>query len=164
MSVSMDDTVVVGMNTDVLSLFIVVVDSVDSVSELSNGNLLVVSSVVDFEYEVVSTVDTFAVALVAVSNEEVKYEGDVVATDRYSPEFVVSSIVLNVFSVVLLEIPLVSNINGPVDSFDSVGEIRSVSEFGLVVNIDVSDEIESLFTVVADTVDNLFVCSIEESV
>jgi hypothetical protein len=160
----MDDTVVVGMNTDVLSLFIVVVDSVDSVSELSNGNLLVVSSVVDFEYEVVSTVDTFAVALVAVSNEEVKYEGDVVATDRYSPEFVVSSIVLNVFSVVLLEIPLVSNINGPVDSFDSVGEIRSVSEFGLVVNIDVSDEIESLFTVVADTVDNLFVCSIEESV
>jgi hypothetical protein len=160
----MDDTVVVGMNTDVLSLFIVVVDSVDSVSELSNGNLLVVSSVVDFEYEVVSTVDTFAVALVAVSNEEVKYEGDVVATDRYSPEFVVSSIVLNVFSVVLLEIPLVSNINGPVDSFDSVGEIRSVSEFGLVVNIDVSDEIESLFTVVADAVDNLFVCSIEESV
>jgi len=164
MSVSMDDTVLVGMNTDVLSLFIVVVDSVDGVSELLNGNLLVVPAVVDFEYEMVSTVDTFAVALVPVSNEEVKYEGDVVDNERYSPEFVVSSIVLNVFSVVLLEIPLVSNINGPVDSFDSVGEISSVSEFELVVNIDVGDEIKSLFTVVADAVDNLFVCSIEESV
>jgi hypothetical protein len=72
--------------------------------------------------------------------------------------------VLNVFSVVPLEIPLVSNINGPVDSFDSVDEISSVSEFRLVVNIDVGDEIKSLFTVVADAVDNLFVCSIEESV
>ncbi len=118
----------------------------------------------------VSTLDTFAVALVPVSNEdvavsvEVVYKGDVVATDRYSLDFVVSSIVLNVFAVVLLEIPLVSNINGPVDSVDSVCEIRSVSEFGLVVNIDVRDEIESLFTVVADAVDNLFVCSIEESV
>ncbi len=152
------------MNVEILSLFIVVVDSVDCVSELLNGNWVVVSAVVDFEYEVVSTVDTFAVALVAVSNEEVKYEGDVVDNERYSPEFVVSSIVLNVFSVVLLEIPLVSNINGPVDSFDSVGEIWSVSEFELIVNIDVRDEIESLFTVVADAVDNLFVCSIEESV
>jgi hypothetical protein len=158
------------MNVDVLSSFIVVVDSVDCVSELSNGKLVVVSSVVDFEYEVVSTVDTFAVALVPVSNEdvavsvEVVYKDDVVATERYSLDFVVSSIVLNVFAVVLLEMPLVSNINGPVDSVDSVCEIRSVSEFGLVVNIDVRDEIESLFTVVADAVDNLFVCSIEESV
>jgi hypothetical protein len=158
------------MNVDVLSSFIVVVDSVDCVSELSNGKLVVVSSVVDFEYEVVSTVDTFAVALVPVSNEDVTvlvgvvYKDDVVATERYSLDFVVSSIVLNVFAVVLLEIPLVSNINGPVDSVDSVCEIRSVSEFGLVVNIDVRDEIESLFTVVADAVDNLFVCSIEESV
>jgi hypothetical protein len=83
LSVSMDDTVVMGMNTDVLSLFIVVVDSVDGVSELLNGNLLVVSAVVDFEYEMVSTVDTFAVALVPVSNEEVKYEGDVVDNERY---------------------------------------------------------------------------------
>ncbi len=111
------------MNVEILSLFIVVVDTVDCVSELSNANLVVVSAVVDFEYEMVSSVDTFAVALVPVSNEEVKYEGDVVDNERYSPEFVVSSIVLNVFSVVLLEIPLVSNINGPVDSFDSVGEI-----------------------------------------
>jgi hypothetical protein len=83
LSVSMDDTVVMGMNTDVLSLFIVVVDSVDGVSELLNGNLLVVSAVVDFEYEMVSSVDTFAVALVPVSNEEVKYEGDVVDNERY---------------------------------------------------------------------------------
>jgi hypothetical protein len=37
------------MNVDVLSSFIVVVDSVDCVSELSNGNLVVVSAVVDFE-------------------------------------------------------------------------------------------------------------------
>jgi hypothetical protein len=33
-----------------------------------------------------------------------------------------------------------------------------------VVKIDVSDEIGSLFTVVADAVDNVFVCPIEETV
>jgi hypothetical protein len=32
------------------------------------------------------------------------------------------------------------------------------------VNVDACNEIESLFTVVADAVDNIFVCSIEESV
>jgi hypothetical protein len=32
------------------------------------------------------------------------------------------------------------------------------------VNIDVSDEIDSLFTVVAGAVDNVLVCSIEEVV
>ena len=32
------------------------------------------------------------------------------------------------------------------------------------MNIDVSDEIELVFTVVADTVDNVLVCSMEESV
>ncbi len=165
-----DDSLLVGMNTDVRSSFILVVDSVDCVSEPSNGNLVVVSSVVDFEYKAESIVDTFAVALIPGSNEdvavpmEVVYEGGIVDNERYSLDFVVSPIILNAFAVVLLEIPLVSNINGPVDSFDSVSEISSVSEFGLVVNIDVRVEIESVFTVVAGAVDNLFVCSIEESV
>jgi hypothetical protein len=151
-----DDSLLVGMNTDVRSSFILVVDSV---------NLVVVSSVVDFEYKAESIVDTFAVALIPGSNEdvavpmEVVYEGGIVDNERYSLDFVVSPIILNAFAVVLLEIPLVSNINGLVDSFDPVDEIRSISEFELVVNIDVDDEIKSLFTV-----DNLSVCSIEESV
>jgi hypothetical protein len=66
-----------------------------------------------------------------------------------------------VFAVVLPEIVLVSNIDWCVDNFGSIVEIRLVSEFELVVNIDVCDEIESLFTIVADAVDNIFVCSIE---
>ncbi len=33
-----------------------------------------------------------------------------------------------------------------------------------MLNVDGCDEIESLFTVVADAVDNLLVCSIEENV
>ncbi len=55
-------------------------------------------------------------------------------------------------------------INSVVDSSDSTDEVRSFWELNGVVNIDVSDEIGSLFPVVADAVDNEFICSIVECV
>jgi hypothetical protein len=68
-----------------------------------------------------------------------------------------------VFSLVLLKIPVVvAETNWFVDSSDSIDEVWSFSELNGVVNIDVSDEIGSLFPVLADAVDNGFVCSIVE--
>ncbi len=66
--------------------------------------------------------------------------------------------------MVELEVSYVLEVNWFVDSIDSIDEVRSVSEAELVLNVDGCDEIESLFTVVADAVDNLLVCSIEENV
>jgi hypothetical protein len=51
------------------------------------------------------------------------------------------------------------------DGYSSdIDELRSFWEVNGVVNMDVSDEIGSLFPVVADAVDNGFVCSIVECV
>ncbi len=50
------------------------------------------------------------------------------------------------------------------DRFDSLAEVRSVSETELIVNVDASNEFESLFNVGVDTVDNSFIDGIEESV
>jgi hypothetical protein len=73
------------------------------------------------------------------------------------------SLALIVFSLVLLEIPVVvAETNWFVDSSDSIDEVWSIWEVNGVVNIDVSDEIGSLFPVLADAVDNGFVCSIVE--
>ncbi len=48
-----------------------------------------------------------------------------------------------------------------VDSSDSV---TVVAELDGLVNIDVSDEVASVFTVVVDAVDNALICRIVESV
>jgi hypothetical protein len=53
-------------------------------------------------------------------------------------------------------------INGRVDSSDSIDVVWSFWELNRVVNTDVSDEISSLFPVVADAVVNEFICSIVE--
>ncbi len=136
LSVSIDDTVVVGMNTDVR----------DCVFELWNWKLVVFSSVADFEYKVESTIDTFVVALVSVSGD------DVMMTDIFS-------VVLIVFSLVVLEISfIVVEINWFVDNSDSSDEVRSPWELNRVVNTDVSDEIDSLFDEVPVAMDNSCLC------
>jgi hypothetical protein len=66
---------------------------------------------------------------------------------------------------VVFEIPIfVVEINGVVDSCDSMDEVWSLWELNGVVNTEVSDEIDALFNLVTVTVDNWFVCSVEESV
>ncbi len=50
------------------------------------------------------------------------------------------------------------------DSSDCIDEVRSFGELNGVVNINVSDEMGSLFAVVTDAVDNEFVCSFVECV
>jgi hypothetical protein len=75
------------------------------------------------------------------------------------------SLALIVFSLVLLEIPVVvTKTNWFVDSSDSIDEVRSFWEVNGVVNTDVSDDIGWLFPVVADAVENSFICSIVEYV
>ncbi len=112
-----------------------------------------------------------AVAASSVSDEgvvismEVAYERDVDDNDEYSLEFDALWVTLIVFSLVLLGIPfVVAEIYCVVDSSDSIDEVRSFWEINGVVNIGISDDIGSLFPVVADAVDNVFVFSIEESV
>jgi hypothetical protein len=119
------------------------------------------------EVSVVLEILLIAVVPTSVSDEgvvttmEVAYEYDVDDNGGYSLETNVSLIVAKVFSPVLLEIPDVAvEINRVVDSSDSLDKVRSFSELNRVVKIDVSDEIGSLFTVVADAAENEFVCSI----
>ena len=50
------------------------------------------------------------------------------------------------------------------DNSAATDEVWSLSEVNKVVNIDVSDEMKSLYTAVVDIVDNVLVCSIEEYV
>ncbi len=101
---------------------------------------------------------------VAVLNE-VAYECAIVDNDKYSTAFDVCSTVRNVVSLVVFEIPIfVVEINGVVDSCDSMDEVWSLWELNGVVNTEVSDEIDALFNLVTVTVDNWFVCSVEESV
>jgi hypothetical protein len=70
--------------------------------------------------------------------------------------------VLVVSSLTLLEIIfVVEEILCVVDSADSV---TVVAELDVLVNIDVSEEVTSLFTVVAVNVGNALVCRIVESV
>ncbi len=96
---------------------------------------------------------------------EVIWEFDLDDNDEYSLDIDAPSLALIVFPVLVLRIPFVAaEINWVVDSSDSLDKVRSFSELNRVVKIDVSDEIGSLFTVVADAVDNVFVCPIEETV
>ncbi len=88
----------------------------------------------------------------------------VVLTNSVSGEDV-SSMVGNVVSLLVLEIPfVVVEINWLVDRSDSIDEVWSLCELNRVVSIDVSDEIDSLVNVVTVTVDNWLVCSVEEGV
>ncbi len=50
------------------------------------------------------------------------------------------------------------------DTSDSIDETKSVSKLGVVVNIDVSDEVKLVPNVAMDNVDTSFVCSGAESV
>lgn len=96
---------------------------------------------------------------------EVTCLGNIDDDAEYSFEFDVSSIVFSMFVVAVLEIWWgVSDISWMVDSSNFVDEIRSISEFELVVNIDVLDVVEIVTGVVTDVVDNSFICSSEESV
>ncbi len=96
---------------------------------------------------------------------EVTWEFDLDDNDEYSLDIDAPSVALIVFSVLVLGIPFVAaEINWVVDSSDSLDKVRSFSELNRAVKIDVSAEIGSLFTVVADAADNVFVCSIAETV
>jgi hypothetical protein len=65
-------------------------------------------------------------------------------------------------STALFEIPfVVEEIPSVVDSW---APIIVLTELDAVVNIDVSEEVTSLFTVVVDAVDNALACRIVESV
>jgi len=103
-----------------------------------------------------------------VSNEDVEvsvelsYFVDVDDAVEYSFEFVISSIVVSMFVLVVLEISsVVSDINCVAGSANMLDEIRTVSEFGLVLNVDV---VELLSNVAMDAVDNSFIYPTEESV
>ncbi len=101
---------------------------------------------------------------VAVSMD-VAYECVIVANDKYSPALDVSSTLRNVVSILVIEIPfVVVEIYSVVDSSDSTDEVWSPCELKRVLSIDVSDGIDSLFNVVIVTVDNPFVCPVEEGV
>ncbi len=77
----------------------------------------------------------------------------------------VSSMVGDVVALFVLEIPfVVVGINWVVDSSDSTDVVWSRCELNTVVNIDVSGEIDSVINVVTVTVDNSFVCPVEEGV
>ncbi len=123
------------------------------------------------EVSVVLEIILIAVVATWVSDEdvvismEVAYECDVDDNDEYSVEIDTLSVPLIVFSLALFEIAfVVAEINWVVDSSDCIDEVRSFWELNGVVNMDVSDEMGSLFPVVADAVDNEFVCSIVECV
>jgi hypothetical protein len=93
---------------------------------------------------------------------EAMLEFDVDSNDVYSLVDKVLSIVLVVSSAALLEMPfVVEEIPSLVNSSDS---IKVVGELDGVVNIDVSEEVPSLFTVVVDAVDDVLICRIVESV
>ncbi len=155
-----DDTVLVGMNIDVWSLFIVVVDRDDCVYEVSNGKVVVDSCVIDFEYRVDSTIDTFVVLYVSVSADDVAvsmdvaYECAIVDKDKYSPALDVSSTLRNVVSLLVLEIPFVVEMNPVVDSSDSIDEVWSLCEPNRVVSVDVSENISAVVDV-SDDVDRV---------
>jgi hypothetical protein len=95
---------------------------------------------------------------VAVSTK-VAYECIIVDNDKYSPVLDVSSMVPNVVSLLVLEIPfVVVEINWAVDRSDSIDEVWSLWEFNAVVNTEVSDEIDSLFDEVLVAMDNSSRC------
>jgi hypothetical protein len=139
----------------VVALDSICVNDDDGTNELS----------VELEILLIAVVATWVSDEDVVISIDVAYECDVDDDDRYSLEVDAISVPLIVFSLVLLEIAfVVVEINWLVDNSDSTDEVRSFCELNGVVNIDVFDEIDWLFPVVADAVDNGFVCSIVECV
>jgi hypothetical protein len=85
--------------------------------------------------------------------------------DKCSPVLDVFSMVCNVVSLLVLEIPfVVVEINWVVDSCDSIDEVWSLCELNRVVNIEVSDEIDSLLEEVPVAMDNSCRCVLDDSV
>ncbi len=85
--------------------------------------------------------------------------------DKYSPVLDVSSIVRNVVSLLVLEIPfVVVEINSVLVSSDSIDEVWSLCELNRLVNIEVSDEIDSVFDEVPVATDNSSRCVLDDSV
>ncbi len=97
-----------------------------------------------------------------VISMEVVYEFDAASNDVGSLADEVFSIVLVVSSIALLEIPFV--VEEIPSVVDSSAPIIVLAELDGEVNIDVSEEVASLFTVVVDAVDNALACRIVESV
>ncbi len=138
-----------------VALAIICVDDAGGTEELS----------VELEVLLIVVVATPVSDEDVVLSIEVAYECDVDDNDEYSVEIDTLSVSLIVFSLVLLEIAfVVAEINWVVDSSDCIDEVRSFGELNGVVNINVSDEMGSLFAVVTDAVDNEFVCSFVECV
>ncbi len=85
--------------------------------------------------------------------------------DEYSIEFDISSVVTFESTFVALEISsFVLEINRAVGSLMFDVETKKVSEYGVVVTIDISDIVELCFGVMLDAVDASFVCSTVEIV
>jgi hypothetical protein len=144
----------------------------DTIAEDVDGYIEVLTVVIGWTDDV-STIDVIIVELWSEIDDDELVSVVIICVDddtsreELSVELEIEalSVTLIVFSLVLLEIPdVVVEINCAVDSSDSTDEVRPFWELSAAVNIDVSDEIDSLFTVAAGAVDNVFVCSIVESV
>ncbi len=93
----------------------------------------------------------------------VAYECAIVDNDKDSPVLDVSSMVRNVVSLLVLEIPLVvAEMNWVVDSSGSTDEIWILWEFNGVVDIEVSDEIDSVFDEVLVAMDNSSIAVVDD--
>jgi hypothetical protein len=133
----------------VVALAIICIEDDDATDELS----------VELEILLIAVVGTPVSDEDIVVSMEVAYECDVDDDDKYSLEIDVLPVALIVFSLAVLEIAFaVVEVNCVVDNSDLTDKVRSF------VNMDVSDEIVSLNPVVADAVDNEFVCSMVECV
>ena len=171
------DTVLLRTNVEVLSSFTVVIESVDDWSEVSKvvniwslfedisswvndcvwilvdedvssrDNVVVTSSVPEFEDKDDSIVTILVEVSVSVSNEDVKVLMVIVSSDNSDVEYsFVFDIVLSVFDVLVVLIiemsVVVSETDWVVGDSNLMDELGLVSVFGLVVNIDVSDKVE----------------------
>ncbi len=64
----------------------------------------------------------------------------------------------------MLVTSFITEINSLVEMCDCIEDVTSLREVDVVVGMDVSEDINSLFIVVTDVVDDLVVYSVEESV
>ncbi len=157
--------VVTGWTDDVSKIDVITVElwsAIDEDAVVPLASICVIDDDGTDELSVELEILLIAVVGTSVSDEdvvismEVPYERDAGDNDEYSLD-------ANVFSLLVLEVPDdIVEINGRVDSSDSIDVVWSFWELNRVVNTDVSDEISSLFPVVADAVVNEFICSIVE--
>ncbi len=178
------DTIVEDMDADI-ELLTVVIGWIDDVSKIDvitfelwseideDVAVWVVVICVNDNDELSIELETPLICVVtnSVSGEDVAVKMDVadecaiVDNDKYSPVLDVSWMVPNIFSLLGLEIPfVVVETDSGVDSCDSIDEVWLLCELSRVVRVDVSDEIDSLFSSVTFPVDNWLVCPVDESV